>query len=135
MSADETVPAVATGGAQVRRAAVSGDRAQPAARPSLVARGTAMFLWWKHTRPGRANARFRARSGGVLSGGIAYAALFSVFAALTISYTAFVAVLGDNDELRGEGPGGGRRPRTPTCSTPGTARARSTRRRSSCPAT
>ena len=100
MAADETVPAVATGGAQVRRAAVSGDRAQPAARPSLAARGTAIFLWWKHTRPGRANARFRARSGGVLSGGIAYAALFSVFAALTISYTAFVAVLGDNEELR-----------------------------------
>ena len=57
-------------------------------------------MWWKHTRPGRASARFRARSGGVLSGGIAYAALFSVFAALTISYTAFIAILGDNDELR-----------------------------------
>ncbi|NUU15928.1 YihY/virulence factor BrkB family protein [Cellulomonas humilata] len=67
---------------------------------SPAARGKALFVWWKHTRPGRANARFRARSGGVLSGGIAYAALFSVFAALTISYTAFVAVLGDNDELR-----------------------------------
>ncbi|WP_421732653.1 YihY/virulence factor BrkB family protein [Cellulomonas sp.] len=67
---------------------------------SPTARGRALVVWWKHTRPGRANARFRARSGGVLSGGIAYAALFSVFAALTLSYTAFVAVLGDNDELR-----------------------------------
>ena len=75
-------------------------RARPADRPSLVARGKALFLWWKHTRPGRASARFRARSGGVLSGGIAYAALFSVFAALTISYTVFIAILGDNDELR-----------------------------------
>ena len=54
----------------------------------------------KHTRPARANARFGARSGGVLTGGIAYAALFSVFAALTIGYTIFMAVLGDNDELR-----------------------------------
>lgn len=92
MAADETVPAVAS-----RTAAA---RARPEARPSLTSRAKGAFLWWKHTRPGRANARFRARSGGVLSGGIAYAALFSVFAALTISYTAFIAVLGDNDELR-----------------------------------
>ena len=52
-----------------------------------------------HT-PGPGNARFRARNGGVLSGGIAYAALFSVFAALTIGYTDFMAVLGDNERLR-----------------------------------
>ena len=97
MSAEETGPATATGSAWARADAA---RARPADRPSLVARGKALFVWWKHTRPGRASARFRARSGGVLSGGIAYAALFSVFAALTISYTAFIAVLGDNDELR-----------------------------------
>ncbi|KQY23446.1 ribonuclease BN [Cellulomonas sp. Root485] len=97
MSAEETGPAIATGRAQVR---ADDARARPADRPSLVARGKALFLWWKHTRPGRASARFRARSGGVLSGGIAYAALFSVFAALTISYTVFIAILGDNDELR-----------------------------------
>ena len=36
----------------------------------------------------------------MLTGGIAYAALFSVFAALTIGYTIFMAVLGSNDELR-----------------------------------
>ena len=92
MSAEETGPAIATGSVQ--------GRARPADAASLVTRAKALFLWWKHTRPGRASARFRARSGGVLSGGIAYAALFSVFAALTISYTAFIAVLGDNDELR-----------------------------------
>ncbi|WP_456844116.1 YihY/virulence factor BrkB family protein [Cellulomonas sp. P5_C6] len=97
MAADETSPAVASGAARARGGA---DRSSPAARPSLVARGKASYAWWQHTRPGRANARFRRRSGGVLSGGIAYAALFSVFAALTISYTAFIAVLGDNDELR-----------------------------------
>ena len=63
-------------------------------------RAKALFAWWQHTRPARANARFGARGGGVLTGGIAYAALFSVFAALTIGYTIFMAVLGSNDELR-----------------------------------
>ena len=48
----------------------------------------------------RANSRFGVRGGGVLTGGIAYAALFSVFAALTIGYTIFMKVLGNNDELR-----------------------------------
>ncbi|MDQ0371853.1 YihY/virulence factor BrkB family protein [Cellulomonas humilata] len=100
MSADQTGPAAAAGTAQVRADAVPASHAGSADRPSLVARGKALFLWWKHTRPGRASARFRARSGGVLSGGIAYAALFSVFAALTISYTTFIAILGDNEELR-----------------------------------
>ncbi|KQT02436.1 YihY/virulence factor BrkB family protein [Cellulomonas sp. Leaf395] len=100
MSAHETGPAAATGRARVGVGAVLASHARPADRPSLVARGKAAFIWWKHTRPGRAGARFRARNGGVLSGGIAYAALFSVFAALTISYTAFIAILGDNEELR-----------------------------------
>jgi membrane protein len=100
MAADETSAAVAAGGVRVRGVAPSADRTRSTDRPSLGARGAAVVDRWKHTRPGRAQARFRARSGGVLSGGIAYAALFSVFAALTLSYTAFVAVLGDNDELR-----------------------------------
>src|SRR5688572_2739442 len=97
MSGEKTGPTIAAGLAQGRSDAT---RAGLADRPSPVAQGKALVLWWKHTRPGRASARFRARSGGVLSGGIAYAALFSVFAALTISYTTFIAVLGDNDELR-----------------------------------
>ncbi|MEZ0448716.1 YihY/virulence factor BrkB family protein [Cellulomonas sp. ICMP 17802] len=85
--AAETSPPVGT------RAGRTGER-------TLVGHGKELVARWKHSRPGRANARFRARSGGVLAGGVAYAALFSVFAALTIGYTAFVAVLGDNDELR-----------------------------------
>ena len=36
----------------------------------------------------------------MLTGGIAYSALFSVFAGLTIGYTVFMAVLGDNALLR-----------------------------------
>ncbi|HEY0215241.1 MAG TPA: YhjD/YihY/BrkB family envelope integrity protein, partial [Cellulomonas sp.] len=66
----------------------------------LVARGKAALGWWQRTRAARANARFGAAGGGVLTGGIAYAAIFSVVAALTIGYTVFMAVLGGNDELR-----------------------------------
>ncbi|PVU83599.1 YihY/virulence factor BrkB family protein [Cellulomonas sp. WB94] len=65
-----------------------------------VARARAVLAWWQLTRAGRANARFGAAGGGVLTGGIAYAALFSVFAALTIAYTAFVAVIGRDAQLR-----------------------------------
>ena len=36
----------------------------------------------------------------VLTGGIAYSALFSVFAALALGWTIFVAVLGDDAALR-----------------------------------
>jgi len=97
---DETGPAAGAGAAHARATAVAPDPSGPASKPSLVTRAKALLEWWKHTRPARANARFGARSGGVLTGGIAYAALFSVFAALTIGYTIFMAVLGGNDELR-----------------------------------
>ncbi len=100
MAADDTRPAVGAGAAHAHAAALAPDSTEPASRPSLVDRAKALLEWWKHTRPARANARFGARGGGVLTGGIAYAALFSVFAALTIGYTAFMAVLGGNDELR-----------------------------------
>ncbi|MGV8977643.1 MAG: YihY/virulence factor BrkB family protein [Cellulomonas sp.] len=76
--------------------------AQSAQKGSLVARAKAVLAWWQRTRAARANARFGAAGGGVLTGGIAYAALFSVFAALTIAYTAFVAVLGRDSQLRGD---------------------------------
>ncbi|MDR7382087.1 YihY/virulence factor BrkB family protein [Promicromonospora iranensis] len=66
----------------------------------LTERGKAVWAWWEATRAGRALARYNAANGSVLCGGMAYAALFSVFAALTIGYTAFVRVLGANTELR-----------------------------------
>lgn len=77
-----------------------GARAYPGGVKGLIARVTALLAWWQRTRPARANARFGSAGGGVLTGGIAYAALFSVFAGLTIGYTAFMAVLGGNEELR-----------------------------------
>ena len=99
-TADETGPATGAGAAHTRAAAASPDPVDPAPRRSLVDRAKALFAWWQHTRPARANARFGARGGGVLTGGIAYAALFSVFAALTIGYTVFMSVLGGDDQLR-----------------------------------
>jgi len=100
---DEQVagPAVGEGSAHVRAAAAEPPAEQPSRkRPSLVDRAKALLEWWQHSRPGRANARFGARGGGLLTGGIAYAALFSVFAGLTIGYTVLMAVLGGNEELR-----------------------------------
>lgn len=65
-----------------------------------VERGQALLAWWQRTRAARANARFGQAGGGLLTGGLAYTALFSVFAGLTIGYTAFMAVLGGNADLR-----------------------------------
>lgn len=48
----------------------------------------------------RANQRYGAAKGALLSGGIAYSALFSIFAALAIAWTIFMAFLGRNDDLR-----------------------------------
>jgi len=66
----------------------------------VLERGKAVLAWWQRTRVARANARFGRAGGGLLTGGLAYTTLFSVFAGLTIGYTAFMAVLGGNDELR-----------------------------------
>ena len=98
MSSDDARPPAGAGAAHAHALAA----AEPAPRPGLVERGTAWWEWVKHTRPMRANARFGARNGGVLTGGIAYATLFSVFAALTIGYTIFMAFLGDNAKLRAQ---------------------------------
>ena len=66
----------------------------------LVQRLKDAWAWWTRTRAARALARFGAAGGGVLTGGIAYNALFSVFAALALGWTIFMAVLGGNDALR-----------------------------------
>ncbi|WP_454051288.1 YihY/virulence factor BrkB family protein [Cellulomonas sp. Marseille-Q8402] len=77
-----------------------GARVYPGGFAGLTARFKDLLAWWQHTRAARANARFGAAGGGVLTGGIAYAAIFSLFAGLTIGYTVFMAVLGNNDALR-----------------------------------
>jgi len=98
-------PAAGSGAAHVRAAAEVGQDVRLPRRSvltRLLDRAKALLAWWQGTRAARANARFGAQGGGVLTGGIAYAALFSVFAALTIGWTAFMAVLGGDDELRGQ---------------------------------
>ncbi|WP_448071374.1 YihY/virulence factor BrkB family protein [Georgenia yuyongxinii] len=54
----------------------------------------------RQSRAGRTLARYAVARGGLLAGGIAYSALFSIFAALAISFTLFTAALGRNEELR-----------------------------------
>jgi membrane protein len=56
--------------------------------------------WWKNSRLGRTLAWYGMRSGAQLCGGIAYSALFSLFAALTIGWSIFSALLGSHLELR-----------------------------------
>lgn len=56
--------------------------------------------WYESTRAGRAMARMVTARGNLLAGGIAYAAVFSLFAALAIGWTVFMAVLGGNAALR-----------------------------------
>jgi membrane protein len=55
---------------------------------------------WKESRAGRTLAWYGARNGGQLCGGIAYSALFSMFAGLTIGWSIFSTILGGNKELR-----------------------------------
>ena len=77
-----------------------GARVYPGGFAGVTARLKDLLGWWQQTRAARANARFGVAGGGVLTGGIAYATIFSVFAGLAIGYTIFMAVLGGNDTLR-----------------------------------
>lgn len=70
-----------------------GDGGEPSGASALLARV-------KDSRPVRAFQRYSAARGGLLAGGIAYTALFSIVAALTIAWTVFMATLGGNETLR-----------------------------------
>lgn len=56
--------------------------------------------WLSGTRLMRAVTRYGMARGDLLAGGVAYVALFSIFAALAIAWTVFMAVLGSNVVLR-----------------------------------
>lgn len=66
----------------------------------VIARVQALLDWWNGTRPARALTRYSQANGALLCGGIAYSAIFSLVAGLTIGYTVFMSVLGSNTELR-----------------------------------
>jgi membrane protein len=91
-----TRPAPASGGAG------PGDSSERGASGRLVDRAKAVQAWWTTTRPARALAQYGVQRGALLCGGMAYSALFSLFAGLTIFYTAFMAFLGNREELREE---------------------------------
>jgi membrane protein len=74
--------------------------ARPRGFARIVAAVRAAALWWSRTRVGRASSRFGSAGGGVLTGGIAYATLFSVAAGLTLGFSVFMAVLGAHHALR-----------------------------------
>ncbi len=68
--------------------------------PSLVERIKALVSWVQGTRIMRGMSRYGNARGGLLAGGIAYSALFSITAALTVAWTIFMATLGNNPEMR-----------------------------------
>ena len=59
-----------------------------------------LLTWWKTTVIAKVLARFSLNKGSLLCGGIAYSALFSLFAGLTIAFTVFISTLGSNEELK-----------------------------------
>ena len=59
------------------------------------ARINALVEWAKNSRVGRTIAWFNACNGGQLCAGIAYLSLFSLFAILTVGWSAFSASLGN----------------------------------------
>ncbi len=95
---DQQTPA-GSGRAHAAAARAVGEDLSPE-RPGLVDRAKALLARLQATRPMRANARFGAAGGGVLTGGIAFTALFSLFAGLALGWTVAMAVLGGDPELR-----------------------------------
>ncbi|MFD6137873.1 YihY/virulence factor BrkB family protein [Isoptericola sp. NPDC060257] len=71
------------------------DRLERAKSRSLVA-----YQWFKSLRPVRSWYWYVDRRGALLCGGIAYTAIFSLFAALTIGFTVFSRTLADRPELQ-----------------------------------
>lgn len=66
----------------------------------LVGKGQAGWMWLETTRLMRANQRIRLTRANLLAGGVSYAALFSLFAALTVGVTVIMVVLDNNPKVR-----------------------------------
>ncbi|MFC7878856.1 YihY/virulence factor BrkB family protein [Isoptericola sp. NPDC057391] len=73
------------------------DRLERARERSLT-----VYEWFKSLRPVRSWYWYVDRRGALLCGGIAYTAIFSLFAALTIGFTVFSRVLAGRQELQDE---------------------------------
>ncbi|MDC4233698.1 YihY/virulence factor BrkB family protein [Actinomyces sp. B33] len=70
-----------------------GDPRLPSGPAGLVER-------WNRSRPARALARYAGARGVLLTGGLALTSLLALTAALTLAVTVFLAILGQNQELR-----------------------------------
>ncbi|MCF2707392.1 YihY/virulence factor BrkB family protein [Arcanobacterium haemolyticum] len=66
----------------------------------IMEKVTPIIEWVQNLRVMRGMARYGSARGGLLAGGIAYSALFSIAAAATIAWSAFMAVLGSHESLR-----------------------------------
>ncbi|MGV9182346.1 YihY/virulence factor BrkB family protein [Arcanobacterium canis] len=71
----------------------------PSQTTSLMDKLWAVIDWVMNLRPVRANTRYGYQRGWLLSGGIAYSALFALGGALTIGLTIFSYTLGKNPSL------------------------------------
>ncbi|SKC52644.1 YihY/virulence factor BrkB family protein [Krasilnikoviella flava] len=65
-------------------------------------RSLTVYEWFKSLRPVRSWYWYVDRRGALLCGGIAYTAIFSLFAALTIGFTVFSRTLSGRQELQDE---------------------------------
>ncbi|MDP9801464.1 membrane protein [Arcanobacterium wilhelmae] len=72
-----------------------------ASKPGAMDKLWAVIDWVMNLRAVRANTRYGYQRGWLLSGGIAYSALFALGGALTIGLTVFSYTLGQNPELMG----------------------------------
>lgn len=59
-----------------------------------------VWVWLEKIRLYRATCRYGMARGYLLAGGVAYSALFSIFAGLTIAWTVFMSFIGNNLALR-----------------------------------
>lgn len=96
----DSVSGMARQGVRTRQGVPAGGAGSASRATSLAEKAKQLLARVQQTRVGRALARYGIARGGLLAGGIAYSALFSISAALTIGLTAFMAVLGDDAELR-----------------------------------
>ncbi len=76
------------------------DRQPQEAPQGALDRAKGLIAAAQETRVARALQRYGKARGGLLAGGIAYSALFSIVAALTIAWTVFMATLGGNADAR-----------------------------------
>lgn len=59
-----------------------------------------LVQWWKNSRAARALKRYQVQQGRLLAGGIAYMALFSIAAALTLGWTVFARIFAEDSAFR-----------------------------------